>query len=215
MQRLFVGGMIVIVGLTSLVFAQPAALEIQADNQYHESPPRYTVALSHDGSLQGWAGFVEQSGGAFQAAPGALVHLIRGGEIVKTLEAGREGYFRIADVVPGVYSVTVIDEDGFSASAFHVVPPGHDAAYSSMLCTLISHADFDAAGKDGDALAGLGAPGDGATAGGQGGGGGGGSGGFGGLLGFGIGAAGLAAGIAALADNGSDGSQTAASPATP
>jgi hypothetical protein len=151
------------------------------------------------------------------------VYLIRGGEIVKTLEAGREGYFRIADVVPGVYSVTVIDEYGFSASAFHVVPPGHDAAYSSMLCTLIPHADFDAAGKDGDTRARLGALGDGATAccddpataGGQGGGGGGGSGGFGGLLGFGVGAAGLAAGIAALADNGSDGSQTAASPATP
>lgn len=209
-QRLFVI-CVVSLGLASLALAQSELL----DHRYNEPLPRYTVALGDDGVLQGWAGYVDASTGEFRGAPGALVHLLQGGELIEEIQAGQHGHFEISGVRPGVYAVTAIDEHGFSASAFQVVAADEEAAYARMLCTMISHDDFSVVGDDGNSLAGardLAEDGVSHGAGGAGGAGGGG-GGFGSLFGFGLGAVGLGFGIAALADD--DGRQRVASPVFP
>lgn len=206
-QRLFVV-CVVSLGLASLALAQSELL----DHRYNESPPRYTVALGDDGVLQGWAGYVDASTGEFRGAPGALVHLLQGGELIEETQAGQHGHFEISGVRPGVYAVSAIDEHGFSASAFHVVAADEEAAYSRMLCTMISHDDFSVVGDEENPLANASDLAvDGMSQGG--GSGGGGGGGLGGIFGMGLGAVGLGFGIAALADDGD--SQPVASPVFP
>jgi hypothetical protein len=203
---------VVLAGIVSLALAQSES----PDDRYNEPTARYMIALGIDGSLEGWAGYVEASSGQFHGAPGALVYLGRAGELIEKVEANANGYFRVVAAVPGVYSVTAIDERGFSASAIQVVAAGEEAAYSSVLCTMIPHADFDVVGRLEDALAAVEAHDveaksccdDAGPTGGRGGG-------LGGMLGFGIGAAGLAAGIAALNDLNQDRRQTSASPSQP
>lgn len=203
-----------LLGFASYVFAQNPLIE----NPYNESPPRYTVALTPDGQLQGWAGYLDRATGELRGTSGALVHLIRDGKVVAHVETQLEGRFEVSGLAPGVYSVVVIDERGFSSSAFQVVGAGQEAAHTSMLCTMVSHDDFQAATGDNEGLALAHGPrccdGGLAQEGGAGGGGGGGGGGFGGLLGWGLGAAGLGVGIAALADD-DGGRQPAASPVLP
>ncbi len=217
----------------------PAELSSGEDAYYRnfESDPlkgKRTFNNSHQVVLQDGVlvGRVSRPGWTFeeQDLSGSVAQIVREGEVIANAAVGKDGYYRIENMEPGVYDLFVSGDDGFAVSTFEAINASEPIAVvtqgGARLITTQSGTAADTLGSEmisqnevflddpiivqgstedefGMPVTGGGFAGPGGFGGGGAGGGGGGGlggGGIGGLLGI----AGLAVGIAALSDDDAD-----------
>ncbi|MEZ6135739.1 MAG: carboxypeptidase-like regulatory domain-containing protein [Pirellulaceae bacterium] len=115
----------------------PAELAVEEDAYYRdfEKDPlaaqrkfndSHKVAL-RDGAL---VGRVSRPGWTFneQDLTGTLAQVVRDGIVVSKVAVGKDGYYRVEKLEPGVYDLFVTGDDGFAVLSFEAVQPAEPVA---------------------------------------------------------------------------------------
>ncbi len=94
---------------------------IAEDRKFNNSPKVVLRknALVGRVSRPGWA-FAEQD------LRGTVAQIVQDGVVVGKTSVGKDGYYEIADVKPGVYDLFVTGDDGFAVLAFEAIAAGDE-----------------------------------------------------------------------------------------
>ncbi len=117
LARLLIPGCIV-----ALCLATPSSnLFGDEDGNSPSNPGIRKVELASDGNL---IGRVQTTNGQAVPASSVLVSFYQNGELKGQSEPGEGGYFQVAGMAPGVYSVVVEGPGGVTSFPLLVLPPG-------------------------------------------------------------------------------------------
>lgn len=106
---------------------------LAGERKFNNSPQ----VVLRDGDL---VGRVSRPGWTFpeQDLTGTVAQIVREGEVVRKAAVGKDGYYVVEDLEPGVYDLFVSGDDGFAVLAFEAVNPSEPVAAHSAAPRLVS-----------------------------------------------------------------------------